>query len=102
MQVESKYRKENSIFWKGNFYILTQHSRPICNNGNYTPIYTKTGILYFFHLLHFAHYCSFFNTSFSDCIQGSGKWYELQDLHVADVLSQMIPLSESYVQVITV
>lgn len=31
--------------------------------------------------------------------QGSGKWYELQDLHVADILPQMITLSESYIQV---
>ena len=34
--------------------------------------------------------------------QGSGKWYELQDLHVADILPQMITLSESYVQVSSV
>ena len=33
--------------------------------------------------------------------QGSGKWYEMQDLHVADILPQMITLSESYVQVST-
>ena len=33
--------------------------------------------------------------------QGNGKWYELQDLHVADILPQMITLSESYVQVRT-
>ena len=32
-------------------------------------------------------------------LQGSGKWYELQDLHVADILPQMITLSESYIQV---
>ncbi|KAK2163189.1 hypothetical protein LSH36_84g08049 [Paralvinella palmiformis] len=31
--------------------------------------------------------------------RGSGKWYELQDLHVADILPQMITLSESYVQI---
>ncbi|KAH3863462.1 U4/U6.U5 tri-snRNP-associated protein 2-like [Dreissena polymorpha] len=31
--------------------------------------------------------------------KGSGKWYELQDLHVADILPQMITLSESYIQI---
>ncbi|XP_067939184.1 ubiquitin carboxyl-terminal hydrolase 39-like [Watersipora subatra] len=31
--------------------------------------------------------------------KGSTKWFELQDLHVMDRLPQMIPLSESYVQV---
>lgn len=31
--------------------------------------------------------------------KGSGKWFELQDLHVMDRLPQMIPLSESYIQV---
>ena len=31
--------------------------------------------------------------------QGTSKWYELQDLHVADILPQMITLSESYIQV---
>lgn len=31
--------------------------------------------------------------------QGSGKWFELQDLHVVDILPQMITLSESYIQV---
>jgi len=31
--------------------------------------------------------------------KGSGKWFELQDLHVADILPQMITLSESYVQI---
>lgn len=29
----------------------------------------------------------------------SGQWYELQDLHVTEILPQMIPLSESYIQV---
>ena len=33
------------------------------------------------------------------CLQGQGKWYEMQDLHVADILPQMITLSESYIQV---
>lgn len=32
-------------------------------------------------------------------MQGSGKWFELQDLHTVDILPQMITLSESYVQV---
>lgn len=31
--------------------------------------------------------------------KGSGKWYELQDLQVVDILPQMITLSESYVQI---
>ncbi|CAF0812132.1 unnamed protein product [Adineta ricciae] len=31
--------------------------------------------------------------------KGSGIWYELQDLHVIDVLPQMITLSESYLQI---
>ncbi|ELU09579.1 hypothetical protein CAPTEDRAFT_165273 [Capitella teleta] len=31
--------------------------------------------------------------------KGSGKWYELQDLHVVDILPQMITLTESYVQI---
>ena len=31
--------------------------------------------------------------------QGTGKWFELQDLHVVEILPQMITLSESYVQV---
>ncbi|CAF1356010.1 unnamed protein product [Adineta steineri] len=31
--------------------------------------------------------------------KGSGTWYELQDLHVVDVLPQMITLSESYLQI---
>ncbi|XP_071105540.1 ubiquitin carboxyl-terminal hydrolase 39-like [Haliotis cracherodii] len=34
--------------------------------------------------------------------KGSGKWYELQDLHVADILPQMITLSESYIQIFEV
>merc|ERR1712136_7189 len=31
--------------------------------------------------------------------KGTGQWYEMQDLHVRDILPQMITLSESYVQV---
>ncbi|XP_074648034.1 ubiquitin carboxyl-terminal hydrolase 39-like [Tubulanus polymorphus] len=31
--------------------------------------------------------------------KGSGKWHEIQDLHVIDVLPQMITLSESYIQI---
>ncbi|CAL8104347.1 unnamed protein product [Calicophoron daubneyi] len=31
--------------------------------------------------------------------RGTGKWFELQDLHVVEVLPQMIPLSESLIQV---
>uniref|UniRef100_A0A8C1HS18 Ubiquitin carboxyl-terminal hydrolase 39 n=2 Tax=Cyprinus carpio TaxID=7962 RepID=A0A8C1HS18_CYPCA len=30
---------------------------------------------------------------------GTGKWYELQDLQVIDILPQMITLSEAYIQV---
>lgn len=32
-------------------------------------------------------------------MQGTGKWYELQDLQVTDILPQMITLSEAYIQV---
>ncbi|CAH8872565.1 unnamed protein product [Trichobilharzia szidati] len=31
--------------------------------------------------------------------RGTGKWFELQDLHVTEVLPQMIPLSETLIQV---
>lgn len=31
--------------------------------------------------------------------KGTATWHELQDLHVVDVLPQMITLSESYIQV---
>lgn len=34
-------------------------------------------------------------------LQGTGKWYELQDLQVTDILPQMITLSEAYIQVST-
>ena len=37
-------------------------------------------------------------TFFSMC-QGANQWYELQDLHVQDLLAQMITLAEAYVQV---
>ncbi|CAG0914634.1 unnamed protein product [Notodromas monacha] len=30
--------------------------------------------------------------------KGTGKWYELQDLHVKDILPQMITLTEAYIQ----
>ncbi|KAG5281228.1 hypothetical protein AALO_G00068840 [Alosa alosa] len=30
---------------------------------------------------------------------GTGKWYELQDLQVTDILPQMITLSEAYIQI---
>lgn len=30
---------------------------------------------------------------------GSGRWFEIQDLHVTDILPQLISLSESYIQV---
>lgn len=32
--------------------------------------------------------------------KGTGTWYEMQDLHVVDVLPQMITLSEAYIQVL--
>jgi len=32
--------------------------------------------------------------------QGNSKWYEMQDLHVIDILPQMITLTEAYIQVI--
>ncbi|CCD69090.1 Ubiquitin carboxyl-terminal hydrolase 39 [Caenorhabditis elegans] len=31
--------------------------------------------------------------------EGSGKWFELEDLHVKDLLPQMIVLAESYIQI---
>uniref|UniRef100_A0A1I7UKW9 Ubiquitin carboxyl-terminal hydrolase 39 n=1 Tax=Caenorhabditis tropicalis TaxID=1561998 RepID=A0A1I7UKW9_9PELO len=31
--------------------------------------------------------------------QGSGKWFEMEDLHVKDMLPQMIVLAESYIQI---
>lgn len=31
-------------------------------------------------------------------LQGTGKWYEMQDLQVIDILPQMITLSEAYIQ----
>ena len=34
--------------------------------------------------------------------KGTGTWYEMQDLHVIDVLPQMITLSEAYIQVIEI
>ncbi|CAL8237292.1 unnamed protein product [Boreogadus saida] len=30
---------------------------------------------------------------------GTGKWYEMQDLQVTDILPQMITLSEAYIQI---
>lgn len=35
-------------------------------------------------------------------LQGTGKWYELQDLHVKEIEPQMLTLTESYIQVSTV
>ena len=32
-------------------------------------------------------------------VQGANQWYELQDLHVQDLLPQMITLAEAYIQV---
>lgn len=31
--------------------------------------------------------------------KSSGQWYEMQDLHVTNILPQMITLSESYIQI---
>lgn len=31
--------------------------------------------------------------------KATGKWYEMQDLHVTDILPQMITLSEAYIQI---
>ncbi|KAI1720037.1 ubiquitin carboxyl-terminal hydrolase domain-containing protein [Ditylenchus destructor] len=31
--------------------------------------------------------------------QGTGKWFELEDLHVKEILPQMITLAESYIQI---
>ncbi|GAB6018857.1 U4/U6.U5 tri-snRNP-associated protein 2 [Chamberlinius hualienensis] len=31
--------------------------------------------------------------------KGTGKWFELQDLHVTEILPQMITLSEAYIQI---
>ncbi len=32
--------------------------------------------------------------------KGSNKWFELEDLHVQDLLPQMITLAEAYIQVL--
>lgn len=42
------------------------------------------------------HWCC---TVTSGVIQGAGQWFELQDLHVQDLLPQMITLAEAYIQV---
>ena len=31
--------------------------------------------------------------------QATGQWYEMQDLHVTQILPQMITLTEAYIQV---
>lgn len=31
--------------------------------------------------------------------KSTGKWYEMQDLHVIDILPQMITLTEAYIQI---
>ena len=31
--------------------------------------------------------------------KGSGKWFEMQDLHISKVLPEILPLSEAYVQI---
>ena len=30
---------------------------------------------------------------------GSGKWFEMQDLHTNQVLPEILPLSEAYIQI---
>ena len=30
---------------------------------------------------------------------GSGKWFEMQDLHIVKVLPETLPLSEAYIQI---
>jgi U4/U6.U5 tri-snRNP-associated protein 2 len=32
-------------------------------------------------------------------LTGSGKWFELQDLHIDKVLPEILPLSEAYIQI---
>ena len=32
-------------------------------------------------------------------LQGTNQWFELQDLHVTELLPQMITLAEAYIQV---
>ncbi len=31
--------------------------------------------------------------------EGSGKWFEMQDLHIDKILPEILPLSEAYVQI---
>lgn len=31
--------------------------------------------------------------------KATGQWYEMQDLHVTNILPQMITLTESYIQI---
>ena len=33
-------------------------------------------------------------------LQGANQWFELQDLHVQELLPQMITLAEAYIQVL--
>jgi len=54
-------------------------------------------------ILHLPDVC--IDLFFSKClshkigVQGSNQWYEMQDLHVSDILPQMITLSEAYIQI---
>jgi hypothetical protein len=32
-------------------------------------------------------------------IVGSGKWFEMQDLHIVKILPETLPLSEAYIQI---
>ena len=36
------------------------------------------------------------NASF---VSGSGKWFEMQDLHVDKILPETLPLSEAFIQI---
>ena len=34
-----------------------------------------------------------------EIVSGSGKWFELQDLHIDKILPEVLTLSEAYVQI---
>ena len=47
--------------------------------------------------------CKWYNTTYTcphyNYVQGTNQWFELQDLHVTELLPQMITLAEAYIQV---
>jgi hypothetical protein len=43
--------------------------------------------------------CFIYWLCIDDFLQGTGKWFELEDLHVKEILPQTITLAESYIQV---